>query len=489
MIHQDKIEFGSKQIKSFLTLSYEELEEKNLELKALRNELKDDDFFKNRILKYLAEEKNIKAVTVCFTDLEGMLRSLDYDKKYLISSSDNLTFDGSSIRGFSNQDESDLLLDIDWSSFYWAPSDIFGPGKTMVFANVLDREKKQYSSDFRGVLKKLLRDVYKNKGMIFNIAPEIEGFLIHGTDSEQNFSIQQGGIKMVTTGGYYNSLPQDPLRIFIDIVAEAQRAMGFENEKDHPEVAPSQFELNYKYTNALEACDQIQLYKLLCRQAAKKMGYTASFLPKPFMNINGSGMHTNISASIDGKNIFFDKETEGLSSFGEQFATSILYHGKSMCLILNSSVNSYRRLDPKFEAPNDIKMSHCDRSSMVRIPHGNKNSTRIEVRSVAPDCNPYLTLFTLISVGIMGTEPDNIKKFSSVLEKREKLPVNIYDAIRYFKGSDLMKEILGKETHEKYVDLKEMVANRCPKDLGTTIKAEEVIYHHEVTNQFLWSRF
>lgn len=489
MIYQDKIGVGSGRMKSFLTLGYEELEEKNLELKALRNELKDDDFFRSRILKYLAEEKDIKAVTVCFTDLEGMLRSLDYDKKYLISSSDNLTFDGSSVRGFSNQDESDLLLDIDWSSFYWAPSDIFGPGKTMVFANVLDREKKQYPSDFRGVLKKLLHDAYKKRNILFNIAPEIEGFLLHGTDAEQNFSAQQGGVQMVTTGGYYNSLPQDPLRIFIDVVAEAQRAMGFENEKDHPEVAPSQFELNYKYTNPLEACDQIQLYKLLCRQTAKKMGYTASFLPKPFININGSGMHTNVSASIDGKNIFFDKETEGLSSFGEQFATSILYHGKSMCLILNSSVNSYRRLDPKFEAPNEIKMSNCDRSSMVRIPHGNKNSTRIEVRSVAPDCNPYLALFTLLSVGMMGTEAGNIKKFSSVLEKREKLPANIYDAIRYFKGSDLMKEILGKETHEKYADLKEMVANRCPKDLGTTIKTEEVIYHHEVTNQFLWSRF
>ncbi|XVN42102.1 MAG: glutamine synthetase family protein [Candidatus Rickettsia vulgarisii] len=478
----------SNEIKSFLMLPYEELETRNLEMKSLRKQLKGHDFFKERILKYLTDEKNIKAVTVCFTDLEGKLQSLDYDKQYLVKKSDNLTFDGSSVRGFSSQHESDLLLQIDWSSFYWAPCDIFGPGKVIVFANVHDRNKSQYNSDFRGMLQNFLSDIFETKKMLFNMAPEIEGFLLQGIDAEQNFC-NKAGFQFVTTGGYYNSLPQDPLRLFIDIVAEAKRAMGFRNEKDHPEVAPSQFELNYQYTNPVEACDQIQLYKLLCKQVAKKMGYTASFLPKPFMNVNGSGMHTNISASVNDENVFYCKKAKDLSDFGKEFSAAILYHAKNMCLILNSSVNAYRRLDPKYEAPSEIKMSTYDRSSMIRVPYGDKSSTRVEVRSVAPDCNPYLSIFVLLKIGMLSQNKKVTDDFSSIFDKREKLPGNIYDAIRYFKNSSVMKDILGKDSHAKYLDLKETVANRCPKDLGNMIKTEEVIYHHEVTNQFLWNRF
>jgi glutamine synthetase len=475
-------------IKDFLMLNYDQLEAKNLELKELRKSHRSPDFYQEKIIRYLTDEKNLKAVSVCFTDLEGKLQSLDYDKKFLLRSFNNLTFDGSSIRGFSSQKESDLLLTIDWSSFYWAPADIFGPGKVIVFANVHDRSKDQYAADFRGRLQGFLREEYVKQKMTFNIAPEIEGFLLHGVDAEQNFTASEG-FKLVTTGGYYNSLPQDPLRLFIDAVAEAKRAMGFENEKDHPEVAPSQFELNYKYTHPVEACDQIQIYKLLCRQVAKKMGYTSSFLPKPLMNINGSGMHVNISASVEDKNLFYAENKDGLSNLGTQFSTAILHHAKELCLILNSSVNAYRRLDPKFEAPNEIKMSDFDRSSMIRIPFGDRNSTRIEVRSVAPDCNPYLTIFSLLSIGMKGVERTNVNTYEAILKKREKLPGNIYDALRYFKTSSSLKALLGEQAHAKYAELKEGVANRCPKELGTIVKTEEVIYHHEVTNQSLWYKF
>lgn len=474
--------------KNSLMLSYEELEVRNLEMKSLRKELKSQDFFKEKIIKYLADEKNIKAVTVCFTDLEGKLQSLDYDKHYLIKGSDNLTFDGSSVRGFSLQHESDLLLKIDWSSFYWTLCDIFGVGKVIVFANVHDRDKSQYNSDFRGRLQNFLSNMYEDKKTLFNIAPEIEGFLLDTIDAEQNFC-NKTGFQFVTTGGYYNSLPQDPLRLFIDTVADSKRAMGFNNEKDHPEVAPSQFELNYQYTSPVEACDQIQLYKLLCKQVAKKMGYTASFLPKPFMNVNGSGMHTNISASVNDENVFYCKKTKNLSDFAKEFSAAILYHAKNMCLILNSSVNAYRRLDPKYEAPNEIKMSTYDRSSMIRVPYGDKASTRVEIRSVAPDCNPYLSIYVLLKTGMLSQDKKNKDNFSGIFDKREKLPGNIYDAIRYFKNSNSMKDIMGKDPHAKYLELKEKVANRCPKELGNMIKTEEIIYHHEVTNQFLWNRF
>jgi glutamine synthetase len=473
-------------IKNFLAMSYEEMEERNLEMKDFRKNMKSQEFFKERVLKYLTDEKKIKGINICFTDLEGKLLSLDYDKSYFVKSSHNLTFDGSSIRGFATQNKSDLLLSVDWSSFRWLPPDVFGYGKVMMFANILDQSRSQCGADFRGILQKFTTDMYNKEKYIFNIAPEIEGFLLKGVDAEQNFNVKNE-FELVTNGGYYNSLPQDPLRIFIDTVAESKRAMGFENEKDHPEVAPSQFELNYKYTNALEACDQIQIYKLLCRQIAKKMGCTASFLPKPVMGINGNGMHTNISISKGNTNLFYN-DRDGLSNFGKNFATAILYYAKDLCLLFNSSVNSYRRLDPKFEAPNEIRISDTDRGTMIRIPLGDENTKRIEVRSVAPDCNPYLVNFAMLKIGLMGLE-SNSKNFGSVLNKREKLPENIYDAIRYFKKSRIVSEILTKEIQDKYLGLKDTIASRCPKNLGTKVKACEVIYHHEVTNQLLWNSF
>lgn len=471
---------------NFLTLSYEELEKRNLENKKDRKENKSQEYFRKKAIKYLEEEKGIKAVNLCFTDLEGKFLNLDYDKNFLLNSEDNLTFDGSSIKGFSTQNKSDLRLKVDWSSFRWLPSDVFGPGKIMVFADVYTQEGKAYDSDFRSRLKSLAEELFRNEKYEINVAPEIEGFLFKGINAEQTFN-SMDGFELVTKGGYYNSLPQDTLRQFIDKVAEVKRAMGFENEKDHPEVAPSQFELNYKYCDVVQAADQIQIYKLICRQVAAKMGCTASFLPKPVMNINGSGMHTNISLSKDGINLFYSKDKE-ISEIGLKFATGILANAKDLCLIINSSVNAYRRLDPHFEAPNEIKMSTSDRGSMIRIPIGNEKSSRIEVRSVAPDCNPYMSLFAMIKLGLIGAK-EKTDKFKSILSKREKLPGNIYDALRYFKSSKLIAEILGKESHEKFIDLKECVANRSPKELGKIIKTAEIIYHHEVTNQSIWSRF
>jgi glutamine synthetase len=160
-----------------------------------------------------------------------------------------------------------------------------------------------------------------------------------------------------------------------------------------------------------------------------------------------------------------------------------------MCLILNSSVNSYRRLDPKFEAPNEIKMSDRDRGSMIRFPIGNEKSSRLEVRSIAPDCNPYMCNMVLLKTGLIGIENIENSSMDEILNKREKLPSNIYDAMRYFKNSKVIEEIIGSDVQEKYYDLKEKTANRCPKSLGNLVKKEEIIYHHEITNQILWGKF
>src|SRR3979409_1880664 len=350
----------SLELRNFLSLSYEELEDLNLKAKKQRLSRTSAHKIQEERLKYLTDEKRIKAVTVLFSDLEGRLHMLDYDKKFLVKSWDNLTFDGSSIRGFTAQRESDLRLGIDWGAFYWAPSDVFGSGKVLVFGEVIDKGGAPYSADIRGVLKGYAADRHKKKGYTLNAANEIEGFLFRGPDAERRYH-ETGKFEYVNTGGYYHSLPGDLLRTFIDTTAEVQRSMRFQIEKVHPEVAPSQFEINYGYGEVVAAADQIQLYKLICRQVATNMGLTASFLPKPVVGVNGSGMHTNVSISEDGKNLFWDaKGEEKLSKMGWAFLDRILSHGNDICLLLNPSVNAYRRLDPHFEAPNQIKASDKD---------------------------------------------------------------------------------------------------------------------------------
>lgn len=471
--------------KSFLAIPYDELEELNLAAREKRDTVSPEEQ-EQEYRAYLEKEKHIKAVTLCFSDLEGRFHMLDYDKKFLLSSADNLTFDGSSIRGFTAQSESDLRIQLDWTSFLWLPADLFGSGKVVMFANVLNRKGGQYASDFRGLLQQYLQELRDQEGLTAFVSAEVEGMVVEGRNAEQRFD-ERDGFQLISTGGYFHSLPRDPLRQFIDTAASVQRVMGFKNEKDHPEVAPAQFEMNFSYNDALRTADQIQLYKLICRQVANTMGMTATFLPKPVMGINGSGMHTNISLAKNGKNIFYDRDgAENLSGVARDFISHILDHAGEMCLVLNSSVNSYRRLDPHFEAPNQIQVSPIDRGSMIRIPVGNEKTARIEVRSVAPDANPYLLLYTLIKAGLNGGPvPSPYEKSSQV----EFLPGTIQEAISLFAGSELMRTILGERNVEKYLSYKQLAADRSPRDLGTLIKTSEIVYHHEVTNQALWNRF
>ena len=472
-------------LQDHLSLSYAELENLNLKAKEQRLSRVPSDKIQEERIKYLTDEKRIKSVTLLFSDLEGRLHMLDYDKKWLVKSWDNMTFDGSSIRGFTAQRESDLRLGIDWGSFYWPPADVFGPGKVMVFGEVIDKDGTPYGADMRGMLKAFAKSQHEKNGYTLNAANEIEGFVFQGVDAERRYN-ETGKFEYVSTGGYYHSLPGDLLRMFIDHCAEVQRSMGFQNEKDHPEVAPSQFEINYSYSEVVNAADQIQLYKLICRQVAKNMGLTASFLPKPIVGVNGSGMHTNVSVTQNGKNIFWDeKGHEKLSSCAWEFIDRILSHGNDICLILNPSVNAYRRLDPHFEAPNQIKASATDRGSMIRVPIGNSKSARVEVRSVAPDANPYMVLLSVFQTGLSGDilEHDNLRAAERYL------PDNIYDALDNFNKAEWTTKLFGEDVKGRYADLKKAAADRCPRLLGTFVKTPEVQYHHEVYNQFLWNLF
>jgi glutamine synthetase len=476
---------STNELRNFLALPYDKLEELNLQAKEQRQKGVAAHKIQEERLKYLTDEKQIKAVTVLFSDLEGRLHMLDYDKKFLVKNFANLTFDGSSIRGFTAQRESDLRLYVDWPAFYWGPADVFGPGKILVFGDVIDKDGTPYSADIRGILKGFAEEQYAKNGYTLNAANEIEGFLFAGKDAERRYH-ETGKFEYVNTGGYFHSLPGDPLRTFIDTVAEVQRAMGFQNEKDHPEVAPSQFEINYSYSEVVAAADQIQLYKLVCRQVATNLGMTASFLPKPVVGVNGSGMHTNVSVSKGGKNLFWDpKGEEKLSKLGWQFIDRFLTHGNDTCLLFNSSVNAFRRLDPHFEAPNQINASPVDRGAMIRVPIGNERSMRVEMRSVAPDANPYLVMLGVFKTGLQG----DTAKIKNLRQAGRYLPDNIYDAMENFRNAEWTTKLLGADVKARYADLKQAAADRCPRLLGTFVKAPEVQYHHDVYNQFLWNLF
>jgi len=242
--------------------------------------------------------------------------------------------------------------------------------------------------------------------------------------------------------------------------------------------------MNYSYSEALIGADQVVLYKLICRQVADRLGMTASFLPKPVTGVNGNGMHTNMSLGRGDTNLFWDENgEEKISKFAWGYVERILTSGLDLCLILNPSVNGYRRLDPHFEAPNQIKASPIDRGSMVRIPIGNRRSARIEVRSIAPDANPYMAIYSILRTGLDG--PHN----TAVRQNERLLPDNIYDAIDDFRGSKLIADILGPDVQTRYADLKQASADRCPRRLGSLIKPSEIQFHHEVYNQDLWNRF
>jgi len=204
------------------------------------------------------------------------------------------------------------------------------------------------------------------------------------------------------------------------------------------------------------------------------------------VGVNGSGMHTNVSISKGGKNLFWDaKGEEKLSKLGYEFIDRILTHGNDICLLLNPSVNSFRRLDPHFEAPNQIIASAVDRGSMIRIPIGNERSSRVEVRSVAPDANPYMVLYSIFKTGIDGS----IDKIPNLRSAKRYLPDNIYDAMDNFKKSEWITKILGDDVKGRYSDLKQASADRCARLLGTIVKPQEVQYHHEIYNQYLWNQF
>ncbi|MCA1042441.1 type I glutamate--ammonia ligase [Bacillus infantis] len=415
-------------------------------------------------IKRIAEEENVKFIRLQFTDILGTIKNVEIPISQLEKALDNkMMFDGSSIEGFVRIEESDMLLYPDlstWVVFPWTAE----KGKVArLICDIYNPDLTPFDGDPRNNLRRILDEMKELGFTNFNLGPEPEFFL---------FKLDQQGeptLELNDNGGYFDLAPTDlGENCRRDIVLELEE-MGFEIEASHHEVAPGQHEIDFKYADALTACDQIQTFKLVVKTIARKHGLHATFMPKPLFGVNGSGMHCNMSLFNEGKNSFYD--TTGnleLSDTARQFIAGIIKHAPAFTAVTNPTVNSYKRLVPGYEAPCYVAWSARNRSPLIRIPASRGMSTRVEVRSVDPAANPYLAMAVLLKAGLDGiknklTPPAPVDRNIYVMNKEERvaegiedLPATLAQALDQLKSNEIMVSALGEHIFEHFIEAKEI---------------------------------
>lgn len=417
-------------------------------------------YTKREILE-LVEEEDVEFVRLQFTDLFGSMKNLAITSGHLKRALESkVMFDGSSIEGFVGIDESDLYLRPDYSTFAlvpWRPQH----GKVArLICDVYRPDGTFYEGDPRYLLKKVISDA-AGDGYTFQVGPECEFFLFHLDDNGMPTTITH------EQAGYFDMSPLDfgenARRDMVLMLEE----MGFQVERSHHENAPAQHEIDFRYDEALATADNIMTFKLAVKTIAKRHGLHAAFMPKPRSRVDGSGMHINMSLSREGTNIFQDAHDPcGLSREAYHFLGGLFRHIKAMTLILNPTVNSYKRLVPGYEAPAYIAWSAKNRTPLVRIPATRGEDTRIELRSPDPSCNPYLALAVCLAAGLDGIRnqiepPKSVDLDINRMSEEEcracgieRLPRNLREAVEAFEKDPLMQEVLGAEACRKYVRAK-----------------------------------
>ncbi len=407
------------------------------------------------------EEEDIEFIRLQFTDMFGALKNVAITSSQLGKALDNkCMFDGSSIEGFVRIEESDMYLypDLDtFETFPWRPQQ----GKVArLICDVYKADGTPFEGDPRYVLRRVLKEA-EDMGYSFDVGPECEFFLFHTDDNGMPTTISH------EKASYFDISP-------LDLGENARRDMvltledmGFEIEASHHEVAPAQHEIDFKYGPALATADNIMTFKLVVKSMAKRHGLFASFMPKPLYGVAGSGMHTNMSLTKKGKNIFNDPKGEnGLSKEAYYFIAGIMKHVKGITAIANPLVNSYKRLVPGHEAPVYIAWSATNRSPLIRIPASRGAGTRVELRSPDPAANPYLLLALCLAAGLDGIKnkmetPKAVN--SNIFELTEKemkkakiesLPSSLHQAIKEMEADPFIKEVLGDHVYSKYVEAK-----------------------------------
>lgn len=348
------------------------------------------------------EEENVRFIRLQFTDLLGTIKNVEIPLGQLEKALNNeMMFDGSSIEGFVRIEESDMRLHPDLDTFVVFPW-TSEKGKVARFiCDIYNPDGTPFEGCPRYNLKRNLERMEKLGFTAFNIGTEPEFFL---------FKLDEMGepsMELNDKGGYFDLAPTDlGENCRRDIVLELEE-MGFEIEASHHEVAPGQHEIDFKYSDAIRHCDDIQTFKLVVKTIARKHGLHATFMPKPLFGVNGSGMHANMSLFKEGENVFFDENgEEQLSKTAYQFTAGVLKHAVNFTAVTNPTVNSYKRLVPGYEAPCYVAWSTQNRSPLVRVPTSRGLSTRIEVRSVDPAANPYMAMAVMLAAGLDGIEND-----------------------------------------------------------------------------------
>jgi len=415
-------------------------------------------------IQRLAKEENVKFIRLQFTDILGTIKNVEIPISQLEKALDNkMMFDGSSIEGFVRIEESDMLLYPDlstWVVFPWTAE----KGKVArLICDIYTPEGKPFEGDPRDNLRRVLKEMEELGFTNFNLGPEPEFFL---------FKLDQNGeptLELNDQGGYFDLAPTDlGENCRRDIVLELEE-MGFEIEASHHEVAPGQHEIDFKYADALTACDQIQTFKLVVKTIARKHGLHATFMPKPLFGVNGSGMHMNLSLFTNGQNAFYEPTGDlEMSDTARQFIAGILKHAPSFTAVTNPTVNSYKRLVPGYEAPCYVAWSARNRSPLIRIPASRGLSTRVEVRSVDPAANPYLAMAVLLKAGLDGiknklTPPAPVDRNIYVMSKEERieegiidLPATLAQALDQLKANEVIVSGLGEHIFEHFVEAKEI---------------------------------
>ncbi|MCH1624577.1 type I glutamate--ammonia ligase [Fredinandcohnia quinoae] len=418
---------------------------------------------RNQIIEIIKEE-NVRYIRLQFTDLFGTIKNVEIPVSQLSKALDNkIMFDGSSIEGFVRIEESDMYLYPDLDTFVIFPW-ISEKGKVArIICDIYHPDGTPFEGDPRNNLKRVLSEMKELGFTDFNVGPEPEFFL---------FKLDEKGsptLELNDRGGYFDLAPTDlGENCRRDIVLELEE-MGFEIEASHHEVAPGQHEIDFKYQNALKACDDIQTFKLVVKTIARKHGLHATFMPKPLFGVNGSGMHCNLSLFKDGENAFYDKKGDlEISETARQFLAGIMKHAPNFTAVTNPTVNSYKRLVPGYEAPCYVAWSARNRSPLIRIPASRGLSTRIEVRSVDPSANPYLAMAVQLAAGLDGVKnklraPEPINKNIYTMSKEERtengiidLPATLAQALENLKNDEVIIASLGTHLYERFIEAKEI---------------------------------
>jgi len=417
---------------------------------------------KEEVLKYI-KDNDIYFVEIWFTDVLGYLKSFTITAHELEKAfEEGLGFDGSSVRGYTRIDESDMIAFPEPETFTilpWRQKDI---KVARMFATIVEPSGKPFEGDPRNVLKKMLKKA-KDMGFTYYVGPELEFFYIKSPSTNP---------EVLDWGGYFDLIPRDEAIDLRNQTVKMLEDMGIPVEFNHHEVAPSQHEIDFRYSDALTMADIVMTARLAIKEVAYLNGVYATFMPKPLFGQNGSGMHVHMSLFKDGRNAFFDPNDKyHLSPIAKHFIAGLLKHAKEITLITNQWVNSYKRLVPGYEAPVYISWAMRNRSDLIRVPMykpGKEEATRIEYRAPDPACNPYLAFAVMLAAGLEGIEkkyplPDPVEEnvYHMTEEERRKrgiesLPGSLIEAIEITEKSELVRNALGDHVFTNFIENKKI---------------------------------